>query len=572
MQRRWLKAAPGALAMGLFLLSAASAWGAQNSVQVPTASPLGGLQLINDLNAAALNYITLDSGASAPTASALGTTGTANVIWQDTASGAIKVRNSADTAWIRAIDLDQTNAVATPDIPVLAGSTGLSAGQNEHYGEFGATAAHGFTLAQTSTLWNGFALSIFAEAGAASVSINGSDAINGGAAGAGVTIPAGYVGEFRTDGAGNWYLHQQPSILGTGSIASAGTTDIGSIANPFVTITGTTTITSLGSSCQAGQSKIVKFAGALTLTYNATALIVPGAANITTAAGDTAIDVCLGSGNHLIAGYQPASGGSVVAGGVPPPASLASSAALSQPVASASATITAGAVIVSSSGLSGGIDQLLTGYSQTFNGTGTGAGGMDTGAIPSAGYLDLYAIAKAGGTGVSILGCADATCNGSAVYSGSNMPSGYSLSGLLGIVPTNATPAIKAGMLHGRYWAYLGNACVAIFTGTTGPSSFTKVSISAGVPPEANAVKVMMGNTGASTLNWLVSPDAAGTDAGDWSVYADEGNSAPCGIGSNLNGVLTTSIVTPQAIWWQDGNTRGNSEMYVAGYWIPGIQ
>lgn len=72
-------------------------------------------------------------------------------------------------------------------------------------------------------------------------------------------------------------------------LASAATTDIGAQTSPVVRITGTTTITSFGAN-YAGPRFLV-FAGALTLTHNATSLILPGGANITTAAGDTCVAV-----------------------------------------------------------------------------------------------------------------------------------------------------------------------------------------------------------------------------------------------------------------------------------------
>ena len=96
-------------------------------------------------------------------------------------------------------------------------------------------------------------------------------------------------------------------------IASATTTDIGAAIGNYINITGTTTITGLGT-IQAGTRRIVNFNGILTLTYNATSLILPTAANITTAAGDTATFVSLGAGNWICVGYQRASGSALVAG------------------------------------------------------------------------------------------------------------------------------------------------------------------------------------------------------------------------------------------------------------------
>lgn len=73
------------------------------------------------------------------------------------------------------------------------------------------------------------------------------------------------------------------------ALASATTTDIAAATGDFVHITGTTTITGLGTALKAGVERVVVFDGALTLTHDGTALILPSGANITTAAGDSAI-------------------------------------------------------------------------------------------------------------------------------------------------------------------------------------------------------------------------------------------------------------------------------------------
>ena len=102
------------------------------------------------------------------------------------------------------------------------------------------------------------------------------------------------------------HMSQIAKWLGDDTIASAATTDLGSVPGRYVSITGTTTITALGT-IKAGTIKHVKFAGVLTLTHNATSLILPGAANIVTAAGDTATLVSEGSGNWRCVSYQRAS-------------------------------------------------------------------------------------------------------------------------------------------------------------------------------------------------------------------------------------------------------------------------
>jgi hypothetical protein len=95
------------------------------------------------------------------------------------------------------------------------------------------------------------------------------------------------------------------------SVASATSTPIGAAASNLVNITGTTAITSFDT-VGAGVTRLVKFAGALTLTHDGTKLILPGAADIPTAANDTAIFVSLGSGNWICWHYKRASGKAIV--------------------------------------------------------------------------------------------------------------------------------------------------------------------------------------------------------------------------------------------------------------------
>ncbi|WP_206113814.1 hypothetical protein [Rhizobium laguerreae] len=91
------------------------------------------------------------------------------------------------------------------------------------------------------------------------------------------------------------------------TVASAATADIGAATSQNVTVTGTTTITSFGT-VAAGTSRRLVFSGILTLTHNATSLILPGGANIVTAAGDSLEAVSLGSGNWMVTSYTHAAG------------------------------------------------------------------------------------------------------------------------------------------------------------------------------------------------------------------------------------------------------------------------
>jgi hypothetical protein len=82
-------------------------------------------------------------------------------------------------------------------------------------------------------------------------------------------------------------------------VASASTTDLGAAGSSHVRITGTTTITGFGTSA-AGVQVDGRFSGALTLTYNATSMILQGGQTIITRAGDMFQATSLGSGNWYV--------------------------------------------------------------------------------------------------------------------------------------------------------------------------------------------------------------------------------------------------------------------------------
>lgn len=97
-------------------------------------------------------------------------------------------------------------------------------------------------------------------------------------------------------------------------IPSAATTNIGGAAGNYGHITGTATITALGTA-QAGARRITIFDGILQLTHNATSMILITGANITTAAGDAAEWESEGSGNWRMVNYARKDGTSL--GGSP---------------------------------------------------------------------------------------------------------------------------------------------------------------------------------------------------------------------------------------------------------------
>jgi len=82
----------------------------------------------------------------------------------------------------------------------------------------------------------------------------------------------------------------------------------------YFDVTGTTAITSINTTGGVGTLIKLHFDGALTLTHDATDLILPGGANITTAAGDEAEFIEYATGDYRCTNYSKASGEAVIPG------------------------------------------------------------------------------------------------------------------------------------------------------------------------------------------------------------------------------------------------------------------
>jgi hypothetical protein len=97
------------------------------------------------------------------------------------------------------------------------------------------------------------------------------------------------------------YDHRVMSQTKGADIASAGTLNLDTATGDLVDVTGTTSITAI--TLAEGKSATVRFTGALTLTHGAS-LVIPGAKNITTVAGDIATFRGYASSIVRLASYQ----------------------------------------------------------------------------------------------------------------------------------------------------------------------------------------------------------------------------------------------------------------------------
>ena len=181
---------------------------------------------------------------------------------------------------------------------------------------------------------------------------------------------------------------------------------------------------------------------------------------------------------------------------------------MSVTTASATATLTADEIVVETA--LGGIRYCLSNFSKTINLATTGAGGMDTGSAPASGYIALYAIYNPT-TGASALLAMNATAaKVPEVYGGSNMPSGYTASALVSVVPTSGGGQFTAFTQRDRSVAVVNRPIISTSSGSSTPQPYTTTAF----PKNAVRVKGYSSfTTGvASTVNAGIYADAAGSD------------------------------------------------------------
>lgn len=184
--------------------------------------------------------------------------------------------------------------------------------------------------------------SAFLLTASASLIVNGSSSVNYTTAPGDLLIFIGYSAGVVSV----WSLPSSDSSDSAGTaIASAATITLPTADNYFH-VTGTSTITDIDfTPGKDGAAAVLVFDGVLTLTHNATSLILPGGTNIATAAGDTCMVVQDSGDNVRVVWYQRA-------GAVPAGAVLASQIGYPTNL-SLAATVAANALTISLKGADG---------------------------------------------------------------------------------------------------------------------------------------------------------------------------------------------------------------------------
>lgn len=410
-------------------------------------------------------------------------------------------------------DITSLTGLTTPLTPAEGGSTVYVGGTSTGSGNSQVVAAPvpiGFSLTAGNQI---VFIAGFANTSTTQFNINGTGlknvfrrtpggvgALNGGEIQVGDIVVATYDGtQYQLN-----TVASQVGGFGTQTTISSGSTvDLSLALNHNALISGTTTVTTFGSSTSTFLPVYkLKFSGSLTITYNATTMILPGAGDITTQANDTATALYLGQGNWQVIDYAAASGTGVVAN-TPLCGATGFLAQNNAGTPNTSYDMSADvAVMVNTTGAA----KTVSAPSITINATVNGANGLDTGALAAStwyygwlinngtttsGLLSLSATAPTLPTGYTYK-CrlsATRTASGSAIFQRIRQQGSEANFVVSSATTTFLPPIIQNGS---------GSTTVPTWTSVSSATSF--------VPTTATRIRVML-SSGASTQAAMVAPN-----------------------------------------------------------------
>lgn len=359
----------------------------------------------------------------------------------------------------------------------------------------------------------------------------------------------------------NWVLLNNPTEWGGPytNLASASTTDLGSIPSRSVSITGTTTINSFGSSASLTYPLyFITFSSSLTLTYNASSLIIPGSSSITTVSGDSAIVQYLGSGNWRVIQYQRAG-----AEGTIDPASMAG---LSSPLGLIVRVTSDTAVDVDATQVSltsGSSVYIAKSVNLTISISSSGANGLDTGSEAANTWYYVYVIYNPLTSTVAGLLSASSTSP--------TLPSGYSYYRRVGSVRNNSSSNLYRTLKKNSRSVYTvgtnPTTYIEMITGASGSistPSWTSVSVNSFVPTTANVIYLSLRLEASSVSNGAM---AAPSNA--YGAYDSANNPPPMVIAEGTNGTAVPNVQTSSFLL-ESTNVYYASSSSAAGMYVMG--
>ena len=212
----------------------------------------------------------------------------------------------------------------------------------------------------------------------------------------------------------------------------------------------------------------------------------------------------------------------------------------------------------------GGSQYQLNNYGQGINLATTGAGGMDTGACPTSGAVAIYAIYAPSTNTVSILGTNASSAAAPNIYAGGHMPATYTASALLGVIPTNSSPAVVPFTQIDRSIAI---ALTSILSTTSNVSAQSLTFTAA--PLNARTLSGTLSVNSSSTSSTSGLAVSGSSNSGQLGAIKAEGNSLNS-VGNTTSSFSGLQVLTAQTIYYWSNNSAatGGFNIFVSGYTI----
>ncbi|WP_256576943.1 MULTISPECIES: phage tail protein [unclassified Pseudomonas] len=214
---------------------------------------------------------------------------------------------------------------------------------------------------------------------------------------------------------------------------------------------------------------------------------------------------------------------------------------VSLPAAASVATLTADQLIVEQPGVG---QYKLSNVNLSINLATAGAGGMDIGVAPASGSVGIYVIYNPELKVAKLLGVNATSTSVPEIYTGTNMPVGYSASALVSVWQTDANRLMNAGIQHQRSISIIQT--MVLENGLS--MSSTPISLASVVPKNAKSV--------GGYIHYIGSTDFPGGGSLGLSPDVTEVGLKACGIGGIVGlGVLSPFsdlvMTTPQTIYYR---------------------
>lgn len=231
--------------------------------------------------------------------------------------------------------------------------------------------------------------------------------------------------------------------------------------------------------------------------------------------------------------------------------------------AASTATFTADQVVVTTA-LSGQT-YLLSSVNKVINLATTGAGGMGTGTVPANGFVAIYAIYNPTTSASALLAVNATSAKAPEVYGGSNLPTGYTASALVSVLPV----ASSQFMLAQQTGRSIGIAEVTALSTATVTASPTIMGISAYIPLNANYVSGSLNAGGTSSTGFYSEMKVASNIAMCGAERVRLGQ-PPNSTGVEVLCPFEIDVINPQNIYYLFSNNSvsgtASGRIYINGY------